>query len=206
MVDAADRHVALGLGVAVPDHQVPDDVRAVVLAVTMHHRRPVGVERRLLGGTLHVDHGLEQLVLRPHRRGRAARLLGLLGRDESDRLAVVAHPIGCQHGLVGELQAVRLLARHVSVSEDGVYAGHRERLEDVEGDDLGVGVRAAHGDAPEHSGRTQVARVLELARHLRRRVVPRPGVADSGPPEQGLLLCGRTHARAASRTASKILA
>ena len=90
------------------------------------------MERRLLGGALHVDHRLEQLVLDPHRRGGAARLLRLLGGDERDRLAVVAHAVGGQHGLVGELEAVGLLARHVRVGEHGVDAGHRERLGDVE--------------------------------------------------------------------------
>ena len=69
------------------------------------------MERRLLGRALHVDHRLERLVLDPDRRGRAARLLGLLGGDERDRLAEVADAVDRQHGLVGELEAVGLLRR-----------------------------------------------------------------------------------------------
>jgi hypothetical protein len=164
------------------------------------------MERRLLGGPFHVDHRLEHRVFHPHGRGGATCLLRLLRGDERDRFAVVAHAVGGQHGLVRELEAVRLLARHVRVREDRVDAAHRERLRNVEGHDSGVGVGAAHSDTPEHPGRIQVARVLELAGDLRRRVVPRPGVADPGSAEQGLLFRGGAHGRAASRTASKIFA
>ena len=84
---------------------------AVVLAVAVAHRRPVGVERRLLGRALHVDDRLEQLVLDADRRGGAAGLLRLLGGDERDRLAVVADAVDGEHRLVGELEPVRLLRR-----------------------------------------------------------------------------------------------
>ena len=118
------RDVALGVRVAVPDHHVADDVRAVVVAVAVRHRRPVGMERLLLGRALHVDDGLERLVLDPDRGGGAARLLGLLGRDERDRLAVVADAVDREHRLVGELEPVRLLPGNVGVREHGVHAGH----------------------------------------------------------------------------------
>ena len=70
---------------------------------------------------------LERLVLDPHGGGGAARLLGLLGRDERDRLAEVAHAVEREHGLVGELEAVGLLSGHVLVGEHRVDAGHRAR-------------------------------------------------------------------------------
>ena len=110
------------------DDEVADDVRALVLAVAVRHRRPVGMERRLLGRALHVDDRLEQLVLDPHGGGGAARLLRLLGRDERDRLAVVADALGGEHRLVGELEPVGLLAGDVAVREHGVDARHPHRL------------------------------------------------------------------------------
>ena len=164
------------------------------------------MERRLLGRALHLRDRLEHLVLDADGRGGTPRLLRLLGGDERHRLAVVADAVGGEYGLVGELEAVRLLARHVGVREHGVHAGHPQSGGDVELDDLRVRMRAADGDAPEHPGRVQVARVRELAGHLRRRVVPRATVADACALKLGLLLLRRRHARAASRTASKIFA
>ena len=93
------------------DDHVPDDVRARVVAVAVAHRRPVGVERLLLGRALGVDDELERLVLDADLLGRAARLLRVLGGDERDRLAEVADAVDREHGLVGELEAVGLRAR-----------------------------------------------------------------------------------------------
>ena len=69
------------------------------------------MERLLLGRALGVDDGLERLVLDDDRLGGASRLLGVLGRDDGDRLAVVADAIDREHRLVGELEAVRLAGR-----------------------------------------------------------------------------------------------
>jgi hypothetical protein len=91
----------------------------------------------------------------------------MLCRHERDRLAVVADALEGEHRLVGELEAVALLARNVVVGQDGVDAGHRDRFGDVDLRDQRVRVRAANGVAPEHPGRVEVARVGELARHLR---------------------------------------
>ena len=164
------------------------------------------MERLLLGRALHVGDRLEHLVLDPDCGSRTARLLRLLGGDERDRLAVVADAVRGEHRLVCELEAVRLLARHVGVREHGVHTGHPQGGGDVELDDLRVRMRAANGDAPEHPGRVQVARVGEFAGHLRCRIVPCAAVADTRTPELGLLLLRGRHARAARRTASKIFA
>ena len=48
----------------------------------------------------------------------------MLGGDECDRLAEVAHLVHGQDGLVGELESVALFAGNVAVREDGVNAGH----------------------------------------------------------------------------------
>ena len=135
-----------------------------------------------------------------------AGLLRMLGGDDRDGLADVAHPVGREHRLVGELEPVDLLARHVGVREDRVHAGERERGCQVDRDDPRVRVRAAQRVPPEHPGRGEVARELELARHLRHGVVAQDALAD---PADGEPSCGvgrDAHRRsAASRTASKIL-
>ena len=59
-----------------------------------------------------------------HGRSGAAGLLRVLGGDERDRLAEVAHLVHGQDGLVGELEPVALLAGNVRVREDSVDAGH----------------------------------------------------------------------------------
>ena len=202
LVDAFDAHVGVRVGIAAPDDDRAHDVRARVVAVPVAHRRAVGMERLHLRRPLRIGHGLERLVLDAYRRGRAPRLLGLLGGDDRHRLAEVAHTVEREHRLVGELEAVRLLAGNVRVREHRMDARHRERLGDVDVDDAGVRVRAAHRVAPEHPGRVQVARVGELARDLRdgvdttgRRSVAAPGGVDSGG-----------HRPAATCTASRIFA
>ena len=67
LVDTGDGHVALGLGIAVPDHERAHDVRTRIVPIAVAHRRPVRMERVLLGRPLGIDHGLERLVLDPDR-------------------------------------------------------------------------------------------------------------------------------------------
>jgi hypothetical protein len=119
--------------------------------------------------------------------GCAPRLLRVLGSNERDRLAEVPHAVDREHRLVGELEPVRLRARHVGVREDRVHSLQRKRLRDVDLADPRVRVRAADGVAPEHPGREQVARVGELAGDLRHRVAAPDDLADLaelqlGPP------------------------
>ena len=77
--------------------------------------------------------------------GGAARLLGMVGGDERDRLAEVANAVDREHGLVAELEPVALLARDIGVGEHRVHAGHRERLAELDRGDPRVRVRAAQG-------------------------------------------------------------
>jgi len=204
LVDAADRDLALSVRVAVPDRNRAEDVRALVVAEAVARGRVLLVKRLLLSRALRVDDRLERLVLDLDPLGRAARLLRMLGGDERDRLAEVAHPVDREHRLVGELQAVGLRARNVRVREHPVNAGHGERLRDVDLDDPRVRVRAADGVTPEHPRGEEVARVRELAGHLRDRVDAARRLAD---PPQLEPARGRAHVReAARRTASKIFA
>jgi hypothetical protein len=184
LVDAADGDVAGRIGIAVADHDVADDVRAGVVAVAMAHRRPVGVQRLHVERPLGIVDDRQRLVLDADRLGGPARLLGMVGRDERDRLADVADTIDREHRLVGELEAVGLLAGNIGVREDGMDAGHRDRAAHVQGDDPRVRVRAAERVAPQHPGCAQVAGVRELARRLRDAVGAEDSVADAAELER----------------------
>ena len=170
LVDALDAHVTGRVGVAVTDHDVAHDVRSIVLAVAVAARRLLGMQVGELGGALHVGDGLEQLVLDDDALRRATRLLRMLGGDECDRLAVIEDAVDREHGLVGELEPVRLQTGHVVVRQHGVHAGHRHRLGDVDRPDARVRVRAPQRVTPEHPGNDQIARIRERARDLRRRI------------------------------------
>ena len=77
----------------------------------MPRRRPARVERLLLRRALRVDDRLQRLVVaRGFALGCSPRLLGMLGRNERNRLPEVANAVDSEHGLVAELDAVEFLA------------------------------------------------------------------------------------------------
>ena len=214
LVVAGDDDVSGRVGVAAPHRELADDVRLRALGRHRGARRasrrgaaPISVARS--GSTTGSSGSYSTSTAAAAR----LRLLRLLRRDDRDRLAEVAHAVDREHGLVGKLEPVDLLARDVLVREDGVDARHRERLGDVDGDDARVRVRAAHGLPPEQVRRLEVARVLELAQDLRDRVLAaRRRSRDAAPerPRPGLRLRRRAHLcahlAAATWTASRIFA
>jgi hypothetical protein len=103
----------------------------------------------------------------------------MLRRDERDGLTEIADAVDREHGLVLELEAVELLSGDVFVREHGVHAGSRERGGNVDRVDACVRVRAAQRVAPEHALGLQVARVRELAGHLRDPVRAPNDLADA---------------------------
>ncbi len=185
------------------DHHVPHDVRPVVLAVTVSVGRLLGMQVGLLRRALHVGDRLERLVVDDDALGGTARLLGMLGGDERDRFTVVEDAVDREHRLIGELEAVRLRAGNIVVSEHCVHARHRHGLGDVDRADTRVRVRAPQRVTPKHARDDQIACVRELALHLRRRVDARDELADLADLEPAWRGAGHP---AASRTASKILA
>src|SRR5919201_1321914 len=204
LVDPADAHVAGRVGISVPNHDRAEDVRPRVLAEPVARGWVLLVQRLLLGCALRVDDRLERLVLDSDLLGGSPGLLGVLGGDECDRLTEVADAVAREHRLIGELEAVGLRPGHVVVREDGVDAGHLQRLAEVDLEDPGMRVRAPERVAPEHSRSGEVARVGELAGYFRDRVGPPDGFADASELK---LARGGAHAfEAASRTASKIFA
>ncbi len=127
----------------------------------------------------------------------------MLGGDDRDRLPEVAHALEGEHGLVGELEAVALLAGHVLVREHRVDAGHSGRTGRVDRGDERVRVRAANGVAPQHPRRVEVAGVGELAGHLGNGVDAADGLADAPELE---LAGGRAHSLALRFTLGAIRA
>ena len=161
-----------------PDHDVADDVRSVVLAIAVAAGRAVRMEVGLLGCALHVGNRLERLVRDVDPFGRTTRLLRMLGRDDRHRLAVIEDAIDGEHGLVGKLEPVPLGSGHVLVREHGMDTRHPQRIADVDVDDACVGMRAAQRVPEQHPGRGEIARVRELALHLGRCVDPGDELAD----------------------------
>ena len=125
LVVARDGDGALRIGVAVADDDVAHDVRTRVVEVPVAMRPSLVVNRRLLGRPLDVDHGIEGLVLDADPLRGATRLLRILGSNDGDRLAEVAHTVEGEHRLIGELEPVALLPWNVLVREHGVHAGNR---------------------------------------------------------------------------------
>jgi hypothetical protein len=202
LVDALDSDVRLGVGIAAADDERADDVRPRVVAIPVPHGRTVGMERLHLRRSFRIDDRLERLVLDAHRGGRATGLLGLLGRDNCDRLAVVPDPVAREDGLVVEFEPVGLRTGDVLVREHCVDARLTDRLRYVDPEDPRMRVRTPDRVPPQHPGRVEVARVLELAHDLGHGVGAsraRRGPADLERPR-------RAHRRAAPRTASRIFA
>ena len=171
------------------DHDGSDDVRPLVIPVSAAHRRTVWVKRLLLSGPLRIDDELQRLVLDTDRFRCAARLLQMLSGNHRNRLAEVPHTIDRQHGLVGELEAVPLLTRHILVRQDRMHTRHRHRLGDIDRDDPRMRVRAPDRATPQHPRSLQIARVREVPGHLE---TPRDApnrvahTSEAGPPHNGL--------------------
>ncbi len=205
LVDTGDGHVAVGLGIPVPDEERAHDVRARIVPVAVAHRGAVGVERLLLRRPLRVDDRLEWLVLDANPLGRAARLLRMFRGYERNRFSEVTHALVGEHRLVLELEPVALLTGNIFLRQHCVHAGHTDRPRDVDRRDARMGVRTAHRVAPEHPCRLQVAGIGELPGDLRNAVDTRNALTDASELE--FRRGGPAHNDAAAiRTASKILA
>ena len=159
LVIALHPYVGLGVGIPVLD-----------VNVTQHVAEVVELDRVRPQRLLHVNEDRQRLIGDAHRRRRAPRQLGVVGRHHRDRFALAAHDAGCERRLVRELEAVRELAAHVAHRQSRVHPRHGQRRRQVDRLDARVRVRAPHCGAPQHARRPQVAGVLERACHLRRSI------------------------------------
>ena len=128
---------------------------------------------------LWIGHRLEDLVLDADLLGRTPRLLGMLSRDQRDRLAPIADEIEGEDRLVGDLEAIDLLTGNVLVREHHDHAGCGTGGGRIDRDDARIWVRAAHGRAPKHAVDLEVRRVGEVASHLEHAVGPADVLPDA---------------------------
>ena len=168
LVVALDPDVRLHAWVAVRDPHVAKDVPPIV------ELRRGGIER-----LFHVGHRGKRLVVHGDAIGSASGELGCLRGDDGDGLAVVANAIGREHRLVGELEPVGRLPRHVLCREHGDDTGCGERVRDVDRADARMGVRAPERVSPEHAFVPEVAPIGERPANLGDAVDAAHGLADA---------------------------
>jgi hypothetical protein len=172
LVDPFDRDVAGCVRVAMADGELPKDLSRV----------------------LSRNHGRLRDVVDDDFGSGAARLFGVLGCHERDRLAEIADVLHREDRLISELEAVALVARDVFVGEGGVDAGHAAGFLRVDSLHARGRVGAADRVTEEHARGKEVAGVGEFAGHLRDGVDAADRFADAAELE---LAGGSTHFRLA---------
>jgi hypothetical protein len=188
------RHVAAHDRLAVDDVGVRDVAAVVVRTAGVQDRCVRGEGAGLVGD----DREFAVLDLDPGRR--PARGLGVVGGDERDGFAVVAHPAVGEDGGVPDLQPVVAdVGGQVVVGHHRVHARGGERLAGVEGDDLGVGDRGAQDLPPQHVLVPQVGGVRELAGDLEGAVRAGCGLADAAGGVLGVGALGQVRGQAGGR-------
>ena len=182
-VDVAELHVLLGM-----------DVRGAVDADSaLRHRALEGVD----DGQLFVF-DLDEL------HGFLHKLRGLR-RNDGDGVAIAAHLVVHEAGLILQDDAEAVLAGDGSVIEDGGDAGQRAGLLEIQLFDVRVGNGAAEHAAIEHVGHVVVRGELRAAEHLVERVDLDVVTAENGYVSHASASSPRILAAARS-TASLILA
>ena len=179
VVGPLDHDIGLRIGIAVHDAHRANHVRTGIVQIVAVRVRPgIRMQRLRLGSALRVGDRDERLVVDDDQRSSTPCLFRMLRGDERNRLSEVADAVDREHGLVEELEPVRLATRDVGVREHRVHACDAECARQVDRSHPRVRVRAAKRVAPEHPGRLQIARVRELAGGLRHAVDAAQAFAD----------------------------
>ncbi len=124
-----------------------------------------------------IAHDRQVLVLDAHERRAARGGEVVLGDDERDAVAVVAHGIIAQHGLVGVDQPVAVV-RHVLRGQHRDDARHGQRGRGVDREDARVAAPREDGLQPQHARPDQVGGIVGRAGDFVERVVTRMRGAD----------------------------
>ena len=169
LVGPLDDDIPGGVGIAVPDALVAQEVAVRV-------DRLVGPGDRRLG----VEQGVEDLVGDDDRVERPPAGLGVVGGDRRHRLADVAHHVAGEHRLVGGDQPVGRLPRHVVGRDHRLHSRDPPRRRGVDRHDAGVRVGRAQRRAPRRALDRDVRREGERALGLHDPVGAHRRVAD--PP------------------------
>ena len=154
------------LRLAVAERALADEVAAHGL---VQHRR-VRAERRL-----GVDDGVERLVAHVDQGERVLRPVAVLGHDDGDRLAGVAHPVGGDapvlHGLADGHDEGRGPGPRVLARDHGVDARHRLRRRRIDAEQAGVRVGRAQDGGVARAGRHRQVVDVAAAAHEEGRVL-----------------------------------
>ena len=122
---------------------------------------PIGGER--LRG---IEAGRQLLVLDADERQRPDRRVLVHRRHRRHPVADVAHPFHAQRVLVGRPGDDAVANRHVAARDDRVHALESESPGSIDGEDAGMGMRAAQDLRVQHPGERDVVGVRRLARGL----------------------------------------
>ncbi len=187
-------------GAGPPRVQVPELVR--LQPVDVAGQAATGVDPlvlRLPQPRLDRHHGLQRLVLDPHRLAGSGCSLLVDGGDRRHRVAHVAHLLRLQRALVlGDREDAEADGQ-VLAGDHGLDARDPSRRAGVDRQDAGVRVRAAQDLAVQHSRQRDVVRVDGGADQLGRRIGLGERPPDDVQPAHRLAV-----PRAAISTASTI--
>jgi len=151
---------------------------------------------------------LQHRVLDLHLVRGPACLLGMLGGDQRDCLAPIAHHVGRKHRLIRDLEAIGVLARHILEGEHRFDPWGCLRGLGVDRLDARVWMRASNCRTPQHPVHLEVRRIREVAADLLHGIGSPHSVADTTARSR-FLSEARLHERdrpAARFTASMIFA
>ena len=125
-------------------------VRVTVADAHVAHEVAAGMHGTAVAGEgeLGVDDGLQFLVHHDDLVEGTTGDLGMVGGDDGHGLALVADLVEGEHGLIGDLHAVRLLAGDVLVGEHRGHTRDRQRPRRVQAEDAGAWEGAAQRGAP----------------------------------------------------------
>ena len=156
-------------------------VRVTVADAHVAHEVAAGMHGTAVAGEgeLGVHDGLQFLVHHDDLVEGATGDLGMVGGDDGHGLALVADLVEGEHGLIGDLHAVRLLAGDVLVGEHRGHTRDRQRPRRVQAEDAGAWEGAAQRGAPQRAGQMEVGGVGEVAGDLERAVGPRRRIPDA---------------------------
>ena len=162
-------------------HAVVPDPGAVHVVVVLRVD-----DARVVDGLREIEHRLHELVVDPDQAQRAVGGVGVLGGDDGDLVAHVAHDLVQDQAVVGARLGVGLAGegeappRHVAIGVDRDDPGHLEGARGVDGADLREGVRAVEDLDDEGVRRGEVVGEDRLALEQGRGVLLDGGGADLG--------------------------
>lgn len=120
----------------------------------------------------------ERLVGDLDGRCRSPREFRVIGGNDGDRFADIAHIVVCEHRLIA-IDGAEAIVRHVPGAEYGVDTRHRLCPLEVDCQQARIRIRRAQRRAPQHTILVEIGGIFELAADLGGRIGPLPARADA---------------------------